>query len=282
MSGKDQQWFMTENVSKQSRTAGVTDLTALATKLAALISEDDVFTAEGARVISHGDDPPAMVSFLREIDDTVLERTLVFGLGDVTVSVSAAGRRLRGIVAIDGDMPGKEKIIGQTFNQEAPDLLKAAGAMLNHFCGNAKKVTVRSQPPQPLGNSSEKGLSVQALADVWKVKLDARAAPPMERFVTSIAEKTQSYLYLSGNSVVGTAGNTALLQPIWDDQIAVFRKRHKAAQSKLEGPMLVCIEGALGGKTSVALASFGNESCLFTYKPDDFPDLLASWVSVTS
>ena len=44
----------------------MTDLTGLATKLAALISEDDVFVAGGKRVISHVDDPPAMVAILRE------------------------------------------------------------------------------------------------------------------------------------------------------------------------------------------------------------------------
>ncbi|WP_133175955.1 hypothetical protein [Yoonia sediminilitoris] len=260
----------------------MTDLTALATKLAALISEDDVFVAGGKRVISHGDDPPAMVAILREVDNTVLERTLEFGLDDVTVSISAAGRRLRGVVAIDSDMPGKDKIIGHILSQEEPDLLKATGAMLNDFCANAKRITVLSGPPQMLGSSAEKGLSVATLAEVWQVNMDARAAPPMERFLTANKDKMIGHLYMSGNDVIGSSGDTARLQEVWDTQIDMFRKRHKAAQPKLDGPVLVCLDAVLGGQTSVAVGSFGKESCLFSYLPIDLPDLISSWNAVTS
>ncbi len=59
----------------------MSDMTALTDRLSALAAVDEVFVA-GARVISQDGGPVALAAILREIDSTVLERTLVFGFGN--------------------------------------------------------------------------------------------------------------------------------------------------------------------------------------------------------
>ncbi len=258
------------------------DLTALATKLAALIAEDAVFAPGGARVISQGGAPPAMVAILREVDDTVLERTLVFGLGDVTVSMVVAGRRLRGIVEVEGDAPGVDAVIDQVLTRDAPDVLKSAGKMLTTLADAATQITVRSTPVRPIGSSGDAGLSATGLAKEWGVDMDARPAPPMERFLAANTDAIRSMIYLEAGKVVEAVGDDAPLQAIWDEQIADFRKRHKALKAATEGPMLVCLDGALDGSAGAALAMIDDEACVFSYDEAALPTIVGSWSAITA
>ena len=63
----------------------MSDITALTEKLTALAADDEVFV-EVARVISPKGGPSAVAAILKEIDATVLERTLVFHMGDASAS----------------------------------------------------------------------------------------------------------------------------------------------------------------------------------------------------
>ena len=258
------------------------DLTALATKLAALIAEDTAFAPDGARIISQGGAPPAMVAILREVDDTVLERTLVFGLGDVVVSAVVAGRRLRGIVEVAGNAPGMDAVIGRVLTREEPDILKKAGKLLTALSEDVSPVTVRSTAVRPLGSSAEAGLSATGLATEWDVDMDARPAPPMERFLAANAAAMTSMLHLEGGKIVETAGDDAPLQAIWDEQIADFKKRHIGLKVSDDGPLLVCLDGALDGAAGAALAMIDDEACVFSYDEAALPSIIGSWSAITA
>ena len=255
----------------------MTDHSAIVTKLAVLAANNDVFS-DGHRVITHDLQP--LTAILREIDDTVLERTLIFGIGDTTVSAVVAGRRLRGIVAMTGDVPGMEDIVGQALSHEDPETLAAVGGILAHLCANDPKVTVNSAPVQPIGSAAEAGVSMSVLARAWGVDLDARPASPLARLLAANAAQITASLHIIDGQTPVTTGDATVLEAIQDVQVIPFRKRHKSVLGKMEGPMLVCLEGAVGG-APVALAVADGEQCLFIYQSAGLPDLLASWNAIT-
>lgn len=261
----------------------MSELTALTDKLAALAAEDEVYVA-GARVITQDSGEVAMAAVLREVDSTVLERTLVFTIGKVDVSAIVAGRRLRGIFAVAEDIAGAEQVVGQVLSREESETVQAAGTLIRALCTDANRVTVRSKPMEPFGTSADAGISAGDLADIWDVDLDATPAPPVVRFMTANATSLQAYLYLTdGKTVAEAAGDTAPLQAIWDDQVIAFRKRQKELSGKVSaGPHLTCLEGAFGPGTAVAIAMSGDEVCICTFAPDQMGALAVSWRAVTS
>lgn len=259
----------------------MSELTALTDKLAALAAKDEVFVA-GARVITHDSGEVAIAAILREIDSTVLERTLVFTIGSVDVSAIVAGRRLRGLFAVAGDVDGADQVVGQVLSREEPDVLQGAGTLFRTLCTDAPRITVRSKPMDRFGTSADAGISASDLADIWDVDLDATPAPPVVRFMTANSASLQAYLYLTdGKTIAETAGDTGPLEAIWADQVAPFRKRQKELSGKVSGgPHLTCFEGALGPGTAVAIAMSGDEVCLCTFAPDQMGALAASWQAI--
>lgn len=257
----------------------MSEMTALANKLAALISDDEVFIA-GARVISQGGAPPALAAILAEIDNTVLERTLVFGIDDVSVSMVVAGRRLRGIVDVSGNLPEAGNVVGQPLSREEPETLQAAGDLMALLCVAAARVTVRSLPPRPLGSSADAGISAAGLADLWQVDIDAKPAPPMERFLAANASSMTAYFHISGRDAPQMSGDATALQAIWDDQAEAFRKRHKALYPKQDGPMMVGLDGALASGEAVAMAIIGDDISVFSYQPDRIGAITTTWYAV--
>ena len=260
----------------------MTELNALAKKLAALTADDAAFVEGGGRVISQGGTPAPLSAILEEIDNTVLERTLTFALGATKLSCSVAGRRLRGIVEIEGDVPGADEIVGQIFSTEESKALDAAGSLLFELCDAAGKVWVTSGPSRPIGASSDVGISAAGLIERWHVDVDATPTPPMERFLLANAKKVTGFAHVIDGSVEEINGESEELLRIWDDQIADFRKRYKTLFAKQEGPMLICLDDVLEGKFGAALALIDEEACVFSYEPENLPVILRSWTQITA
>lgn len=253
------------------------DQSAIATKLAALAAKDDVFK-DGQRIINH--DVPAIVAILREIDDTVLERTLVFGIGDAAVHAVVAGRRLRGVVEITGNIAGTQDVVGQVLTRDNVETVTALGTVLKQICATAPKVTVSINAVRPLGSSADAGLQTTTLAEMWGVDLDARPASAISRLLSANASRITCSFHVVDGQPPQTTGDATLLATVWDTQVTPFRKRHKNILGKLEGPMLICLGNAVAGE-SVALAISDGEKCLLRCDPDALPDLLATWNAVT-
>ncbi|WP_342077737.1 hypothetical protein [Yoonia sp. SS1-5] len=257
------------------------DNTSLSTKLAALVAADAVFVDGGARVISSGGAPLPMSAILREVDNTVLERTLTFTMGDVTVSLVAAGRRFRGITAITGDVPDKDDVVGQFLSAEDPDTINTVGAALTAISTAAAKITVLAAPVKSSSPSADTGVPATALAVTWGVDLDAAPPPPVERFLAANAGVMGGLLYLVDDKLVEAEGDSEVLQAIWDEQIVAFRTAHAKVRPDQDGPVLICLENALAGEGAVALVSAKNETGLFSYDTAAIGTLLASWAAIT-
>jgi hypothetical protein len=254
----------------------VSDTSAITDKLAALLSDEEVYVA-GARVIAQGGVPAPLAAVLTEIDATVLERTLVFSIDDVNVSMVVAGRRLRGFTDVSGNLPEAANVIGKVLSRDDAETLQAAGDLMLLLCASANHVTVRSLPAQPFGSSADAGLAANGLAEVWHINLDDKPATFIERYLSANVADLSAYIYVSNGDVVKTVGDVATLDALWSTQVTEFRKRHRDLLSKQDGPRLTCLDEPMGEGTAIAVAIDGNDVGLFSYKRSQMPRLATAW-----
>ena len=240
-------------------------------KLTALAAENPTFR-DGARVISEHGKPPPLVALLAEIDNTVLERTLVFRVDNAVLRVAAAGRRLRSVIDITG--APDNALAGQMLSQDNPDMVNGICAFLAQLCKNAAQVTVQIMPATPIGSPSQAGISVKTL--------EAPADPAtnaLPDFLTPVADAVTANVQIVDGDITATSGQTAALEQIWRDQFDAFHNRQKAIFPQPDAPMLVCLDHALGQDKPAAIASIGNQVSVFAYDPARIGDIMTAWHS---
>ncbi|MFT6074470.1 MAG: hypothetical protein ACJAZ1_001386 [Yoonia sp.] len=257
----------------------MSDLNALVQKLNSLATNDDVFD-HGARVISQGGVPAPLNALLDVIDETVLERRLDFAAGDAVVSLIAAGRRLRGLVAVSPANDAAAALIGAPLSRQEPDLLDTAFAVLTETLGAATQLTVRSLPPEPFGTSGERGVTATGLAEIWRVNMHEAPLSPMARFLLANRAALSAVLHVSVGDVLTSQGDISELQSIWDTQVEAFLQSQESLPSHKDGPQLICLDGALERDAAAALVLSNEDVALLVYDPAQLSALQASWRSI--
>lgn len=247
---------------------------ALAQQLATLASRETV-DETGARVISEDGNPAPVAAIVGEIDGTVLERCLVFQCGHATVSIVAAGRRLRGIISVSPQ--NDQAVIGQVLSREEPEGVQAAYDLLQDICGEADRLTVRSLPPEAFGKGGERGISATGLAELWDLATQTEPKPPIEQFLSANAAAFSSVLHVRDGEIILTEGNFEALQSIWSTQVEAFRKAHKKTVRGEEGAQLICLNGAFDDGLSAAMALYEGDIVLVAYDAGSFGKMQASW-----
>lgn len=251
---------------------------AIKAKLAVLAAQDSVFS-DGQRVISH--DLPPLAAILREIDDTVLERTLVFGIGTTRVFAVVAGRRLRGIVEIADGTPTHPNVVGQVIARDEPDTIEAVGKVLKNLCADNPAITVYSIAVRQIGSHAEAGVSATALARAWGVDLDAKPASPLTRFIAANSARITSSYVVTADQSIETTGDAAVLATIWDTQVGPFRERHDRLLGKQDRPILIGLDDAQDGQ-SLAVVLTNDGQGLLTCAAADLPPLIQAWNAITA
>lgn len=258
----------------------MSDMTALAQKLQALISTDDVFE-EGGRVISDLGVPSPLFGMLREVDETVLERSLVFTSGTSSLTVIAAGRRLRGITSVTGNDPQTSNVIGQAISREDPDTLDMARAVMSDIFDPDDLVTVQALPAQPFGGSGERGVPAADLIDLWGVAASEDAVEvtgtPLERFLKTTAASSTGMLHISGEDVVGSDGETRALETIWEDQATDFLDAQAKLLKASEPQKIMSLNGVLSDDQSVSMIVDADEIVLLAHDPAQLGKLHRAW-----
>ncbi|SFS22229.1 hypothetical protein [Yoonia litorea] len=259
----------------------MTDLSAIAEKIAALRADDDVYE-NGARVISQGGVPDGMAAFIDAIDGTVLERHLEIMTGSHIVTVVAAGRRLRGIVNVIPPKGKSARLVGEPLSRDDRRMLESVGTLLSDLFSPAPKLTIRNLPAEPFGKSGDRGVAASELARLWDVDLDAEPLPKVDRFLRSNSGLFTAHLHVNNGEVVATSGDAGTLQQIWEDQIDAFLTTQKKLSGHTDGPQLISLEGALDGKQSIALGLAGDDVLLMIYDSSGLGQMHASWQAIFS
>lgn len=256
----------------------MSNLDALAIKLAALSVSDDTFDA-GARVISRNGSPQPMQAFLDVVDETVLERKLAFSAGETIVNVIAAGRRLRGITAIEPAVPAAESVLGKTLSRQEPEVLTAAFEILANVLSKAGQLTVRSHPTEPFGTGGERGVAAANLATEWLSAPVAQASSPLEAFLNTDKVAFSAMLHVSGGKIVSENGDISRLQTIWQTQVDAFINAEAKSTAQGSGPRLIALDGALADGNAAALVLAEDDLALVIYPADQTAALHAAWQS---
>ena len=259
----------------------MSDLTALAQKLASLHSSEDQFE-NGARVISQGGVPSGMSAVLRAIDDTVLERKLEVMTGTHIVTLVAAGRRLRGIAGVVPPKGKSARLVGEVLSRDDKKMLAAAGELMAELFMPAPRLTLRSLPADSFGASGDRGVTISELAASWQVELDEEPLPPLQRFLQGNATNFQAYLHVNAGEIVGSDGDVSGLKTMLDDQLDAFLSTRTKLSGHADGPQLLSLEGGLPGGKTIALAQSDDDVVLLVYDAAALGQIHASWQAVFS
>ena len=257
----------------------MTDNRALLAKLAKLASRDEVFVS-GGRVISRRGAPVPIVAVLREIDDTVLQRTLTFSAGGSCVAAVVGGRRLQGLTSVSADIEGASVATGKVLDAENDQLLQDVARIFTDLGRRDPVLTVRSADPSRLGERAEAGLSAQALASHWNIDLSAEPPTPIEGFLTNCGAAVFGSLRIANDGAVISAGAqdiVAELTRIGDSQVPEYREAHARLYPAEKNPVLTCLDSVLGDLGSCGVVVTDKETILFAYHPEQLSEILAAW-----
>jgi len=250
------------------------DLSALAEKISALAAQDGVVDADG-RAIDIDDDTSPVAAILREVNDTVLERTLVFKSDTSTIHAIAAGRRLRGILRVTPEADAE--IIGQILSREEPEGVQSAFDLLESLCADTANLTVQVLPAEPFGKGGERGISAHGLAELWGVETGQEPKPPMDQFLGVNAKSFKSLLHVRKGEIMTTSGDFAKLQNIWNTQVQAFRDAHSKVSKGETGAQLICLDSAFDDGTSAAMALYEKDVAIIAYQSEHFGKMQSSW-----
>ncbi len=250
------------------------DLNALAEKISALAAQDVVVSADG-RAMEIDDSVSPVAAILREVNDTILERTLVFTSNAITVHAIAAGRRLRGILRVTPEADAE--IVGQILSREEPEAVQSAHELLESLFGDATGMTVQVLPAEPFGKGGERGISAHGLAELWGVDTTQEPKPPMDQFLGVNAGSFKSLLHVRKGEIMKTSGDFAKLQNIWNTQVQAFREAHSKVAKGEAGAQLICLDSAFDDGTSAAMALYEKDVAIIAYQSDHFGKMQSSW-----
>lgn len=255
----------------------MTDIAALAQKLQDFVGAEDVYE-DGARVVSDLGVPLPLFAMLDEIDNTILERTLVFSAGATSVEMIAAGRRLRGITAATS---GDGAIIGKTISRQEPDTLDMAQALLSSVFDDIDLVTVRAMPAAPFGESGERGVPAADLIEIWGVaaadETPELGGSPVARFLKMNASAFSAMLHVTDGEVIDSKGNVAALEKVWQDQASDFIEKQDALSKQSAPQKLISIDGVFENDASILMVVDGNDIALMAHDGDQLGKLHRTW-----
>jgi len=181
------------------------------------------------RLVDPGADGTSLAAILREVDETVLPRRLVFRRGDGVLTVVASNRRLISVDTAEGPGAGvAADILGVVLNRPDVAMLGQLRAALSASLPGTAPIRVLSLPPTERIADFASGTTAAALALAWGVDLSPAAgdladppapaphpapAPgtPLDGFLARVGETARAWLRLDAGSVVGNGGERDLV-----------------------------------------------------------------------
>lgn|GEM_PF-3394324 len=173
------------------------------------------------RELPPGPDGSPLAAILREVDETILPRSLVFRRGEGRLVVSAANRRLLMVDTAEGpDAAAATDIVGRPLTQPDVALLgRLRDALVSALPGN-DPIRVRPAPASGAAGDFAAGTTAVALASAWGIDLATATgndpADAVEDFLGTAPSLSRAWLRLDAGMVTETGGDQALTARLRD------------------------------------------------------------------
>lgn len=197
------------------------------------------------RELAPGPDGSALAAILREVDETVLPRTLTFRRGEGRLVLSAGNRRLITVDAAEG--PGASAardMLGRPLTQPDVALLgRLRDALVSALPGGAP-IRVRTAAPSARGGNFASGTTAAALASAWGVDLASAAESgspgPVDDFLGVAPSLSRAWIRLAAGRVTEAGGDATLAGRLRDFADSADMAELDMAQHG-DGPSFVAI-----------------------------------------
>lgn len=179
----------------------------------------------GPRELAVSAEGDVLGAVLREIDETVLPRSVQFLRGKASIRVSAANRRLISVDAAepDDDIPAKARVIGQVLTRPDISLLGQLREVLTTTLSGKGPLSVLVDPPTSDRADFAAGTTAASLASAWGVELLADGADgaeasgrPLDAFFTVAPSLARAWVRLTSGSVTTRGGEPKLAGKLSD------------------------------------------------------------------
>lgn len=260
----------------------------------------------GARVIAGASSDSALTALLREVNETVLGRSLQFETdGGTGLALDVAGRRVLRLTAVTGLGNADACLAAEALEDEhKDDLIK----LLQAFALPRQELRVVSGPMSRDGAGMSVGLPVALLADLLLIELNALAvdpvpeaepepvqAPPaikaapavaggyLTAFAAAMGEGMMAWLIVGGSADGATFGPDEMvshLSGFLDDEGDALDRQLDQLSDAPEGPVCLVLGAALSEGHSLLVARAEGGVLLGVTEGDATLPVLRAWNAV--
>ncbi len=164
-----------------------------------------------------------LAAVLREIDETILPRKLVFETADGTISIVASNRRMISVDAVTGDsFASLSGIVGLSLTRPDVADLGRLRDSLTDALGQALEIWVKSQSLGREPPNFADGTTAAALGSAWGIDFSAGSsdAPspvdPIASFLGAMSGVTTAWLHIEAGAPKDTSGPANLVAKLRD------------------------------------------------------------------
>lgn len=257
--------------------------TPLARKIATLIAKD-TFDGAALRLGSSGR-PEAMTHVLQAIDDTMMLREAVFGVGDSAVTLRISGKRLLMLEAATDDLSAPDGLIHLPLSADTPDALMQVGTLLQTLISREGHLTLERRPAEASTKQSGSGVGIQSLSASWAPEALVQETDPMARFLQVCKPLALATVTVHDGEVeawYGTQLEVEKLQRVYDENWAAIDGTYNSELQQKNEPILRILDAFGPEGEAFLVAIIEQNQCLGIVRMEDISQVAAMWVSSLS
>lgn len=258
------------------------DVRRLKSKIARLANASGGHDAEGRPILS-GEGTDGLTAVLREVDETILPRSLTLSSARGTIVMTAGNRRLIAIETVAGDALAEvASIAGLSLTRpDVADLGRLRDALVAAF-DKTPDVRVKSAPIPGGTMTFADGTTAAALASAWGIELlgddgdPAIEREPLDMFLASMPNIPRAWLQLEGGKPKAEGGSANLVS-----RLKNFADSADMADLDMmatpEGSRFVAIGRAPDDGDSLLFVSKDTASALLLLPSDQLETAKSAW-----
>lgn len=261
----------------------MSDDSDLLRKLAALTAERKF--DGGAMDLGPSGGDTALAEVLQVIDNTMLPRHLVFSVGPTSVTLSVSGRRLRALIAVQGDVSAQPDLHSKLLTVAEPASLMAVGDVLRELTAKHGTLYVTRLAAQSVDGASDTGVSVSQLVGAWDVDLTSKPPTHIEQFCLALGADLLAMAVIKDGNVNAGLGNEVLLaqvKQVWSDHAADFCPGSAMVGAELPNNLIILRQGLITGDADLLFVKLQDISVLSAVSSGKIASVTAAWTQALS